>query len=304
MRPQALALLLLLTTPAHAADLPPWPQPDLETLPPGIWADTVRAGADLITRTYAFIGPEVKNPAMRYAGNNLACGSCHLAAGTQRFGLPLEGVYGVFPTFIARENEVRTLEDRINGCMERSMNGRALPFDGPEMKAMVSYIAFISDGQIVGQSLIGRATPPLPKLSRPANPAHGAEVYVQNCAPCHGAQGQGVHHTEPGDANGYQFPPLWGPDSYNDGAGMHRLIAAAQFIHANMPLGTNFETPALSVPDAWDVAAYINSKPRPHRENLDQDYPNRALKPVDAPFPPYADALPAEQHKLGPFPGK
>ena len=85
---------------------------------------------------------------------------------------------------------------------------------------------------------------------------------------------------------------------------MHRLIAAAQFIHANMPLGTNFETPALSVPDAWDVAAYINSKPRPHRENLDQDYPNRALKPVDAPFPPYADALPAEQHKLGPFPGK
>jgi thiosulfate dehydrogenase len=29
-----------------------------------------------------------------------------------------------------------------------------------------------------------------------------------------------------GDAQGYIFPPLWGPDSFNDGAGMNRLLTA------------------------------------------------------------------------------
>ena len=82
---------------------------------------------------------------------------------------------------------------------------------------------------------------------------------------------------------------------------MHRLIASASFIHANMPFGTHYDAPVLSVEDAWDVAAYINSQPRPDRANLDRDYPNRARKPVDAPFPPFADKFPLEQHKYGPF---
>ena len=56
----------------------------------------------------------------------------------------------MFPLFIGRENEVRTLEDRINGCMERSMNGRALPPDGPEMKAMLTYICSQLDNIAVG----------------------------------------------------------------------------------------------------------------------------------------------------------
>ena len=82
---------------------------------------------------------------------------------------------------------------------------------------------------------------------------------------------------------------------------MHRLIASASFIHANMPFGTTFDAPAISNEDAWDVAAYINSRPRPKRANLDLDYPNRARKPVDAPFPPFADKFPLVQHRLGPF---
>ena len=103
------------------------------------------------------------------------------------------------------------------------------------------------------------------------------------------------------DAAGYVFPPLWGPDSFNDGAGMHRLIGSASFIRANMPLGTRFDAPALSVEDAWDVAAFINSQPRPSRARLDLDYPDRAKKPVDAPFPPFVDEFPLDQHRLGPF---
>ena len=288
---------------ARAADQPAdaWPQPNAESLPAGAWKDTVLYGRKLFTETYSVVGPEVSDTSMRYAGNNLSCQSCHLQAGTQRFAIPMIGVYGVFPVFIGRENEVRTLEERIEGCMERSMNGRALPIDGKEMKALVSYIQFLSTGVPVGKSLQGRGSPNLPLLTRAADPKRGADVYKANCALCHQPDGQGQRKGPKGDAQGYVFPPLWGPDSFNDGAGMHRLIASASFIHANMPLGTHYDQPALSVDDAWDVAAYINSQPRPQRAHLDADYPNRALKPADAPFPPFVDNFPLEQHRLGPF---
>jgi thiosulfate dehydrogenase len=104
-----------------------------------------------------------------------------------------------------------------------------------------------------------------------------------------------------GDAKGYTFPPLWGPDSFNDGAGMDRLISAANFVHSNMPNGTTWQAPVLSVPDAWDVTAYIQSQPRPQKANLDRDYPKRLQRPVDSGYGPYADGFSQEQHRLGPF---
>ncbi len=258
-------------------------------------------GRKLFKETYSIIGPEAAEREMRFAGNNLSCESCHLQGGTQRFAIPMIGVYGLFPQYIARENEVRTLEERIEGCMERSMNGRALPIGGKEMKALVAYVQFLSTGIPVGKALEGRGSPVLPLLSRAADPSHGNMVYQANCAACHQPDGQGKRNGIPGDAKGFLYPPLWGPDSFNDGAGMHRLIASASFIHANMPFGTHYDAPALSVDDAWDVAAYINSQPRPHRDHLETDYPNRALKPADAPFPPFTDKFPPEQHALGPF---
>ena len=84
-------------------------------------------------------------------------------------------------------------------------------------------------------------------------------------------------------------------------AGMIRLINAANFIHNNMPNGTTWRGPALSTTDAWDVAAFIDSQPRPHKAQLDSDFPNRLQKPVDVPYGPYADGLDPEQHKFGPF---
>lgn len=93
------------------------------------------------------------------------------------------------------------------------------------------------------------------------------------------------------------FPPLWGPDSFNDGAGMGRVLTAARFIKARMPLGK----PDLTDDDAFDVAAFINSKPRPQMANLERDYPDRSTKPIDNPYGPYADSFPQDQHKFGPF---
>jgi thiosulfate dehydrogenase len=214
----------------------------------------------------------------------------------QKFGLPLIGVYGLFPTYIARENEVRTLEDRIEGCLERSMNGRPLPVDSREMKAMVAYLQFLSTDVPVGRVLEGRGTPTLPLLSRAANSERGATVFLERCAACHQMNGLGMRH--PVDrAKGYLFPPLWGPDSFNDGAGMHRVLTAARFIKARMPNGKA----DLSDDQAFDVAAFINTQPRPAMTNLDRDYPDRATKPIDNPYGPFADPFPIEQHRLGPF---
>ena len=290
----------------QAAQTPPppevnWRVPDADALPAGIWKDVVLYGRRLFVETASLIGPEVTSPTMRYAGNNLSCQSCHLVAGTQAFALPMIGVFAAFPAYMARENEVRTIEDRVEGCMERSMNGRALPPDGREMKAMVSYLQFLSTGQPVGRNTEGRGTPALPLLDRAADVERGRRVYAATCQACHQADGLGLRRGRKGDAGGYLYPPLWGPDSYNDGAGMHRLIASANFIRANMPFGTTYRLPALSVDDAWDVAAYVNSHPRPARARRDLDYPDRSKKPVDAPFPPFADSFPLEQHRLGPF---
>jgi thiosulfate dehydrogenase len=287
-----------------AAAQPPqleWRVPDADALPAGIWKEAVVYGRRLFTETPTLIGPEVRDAGMRYAGNNLSCQSCHLLAGTQAFALPMVGVYAGFPTYVARENEVRTIEDRIDGCMERSMNGRALPVDGREMKAMVAYLQFLSSGVPVGKAIEGRGTPALPLLDRAADVAKGRAVYAATCVACHQPDGQGLRKGKQGDAAGYVYPPLWGPDSFNDGAGMHRLIASANYIHANMPFGASYRAAVLSEQDAWDVAAFINSQPRPARAHLELDYPDRAKKPVDAPFPPFTDSFSLEQHRLGPF---
>ena len=121
----------------------------------------------------------------------------------------------------------------------------------------------------------------------------------------HGADGQG-QRLDPADAKQagrrYRFPPLWGPDSFNDGAGMARAITAAQFVHANMPFGTTFDAPLLSPTDAFDVVAYVSGQPRPHKPGLDADFPDRARKPIDAAYPPYVGPFPPDQHRLGPWP--
>jgi thiosulfate dehydrogenase len=302
--PAAQAAAAATQTATATPALPPWNVPDVDKLPDDAFGQTVRYGRDLIEHTTALIGPDAPDPKMRYAGSGLECASCHLDGGTARFAIPLAFTWGVFPTFIGRENEVRTMAERINGCMERSVNGRALPVDGREMKAMLTYIRYISGGEPVGKSVIGRSSPVLKVPDRAADPKHGAEVFAQYCAACHQADGQGLRLSAEDQAREhkrYQFPPLWGPDSYNDGAGMARSITAAQFIHANMPRGVTFESPALSPDDAFDVAVFINSQPRPHKANLEADYPNLALKPADAAYPPFAGPFSAEQHRFGPW---
>jgi thiosulfate dehydrogenase len=283
------------------AAAPPWTVPDADKLPDDDWGRTVRYGRDLISKTASLIGPEVANPARRWSGNNLTCQNCHLQSGTKEFGLPFQGVYADFPNYRARSGSVGTIEDRIQGCMTRSMNGKMLPAGGAELTAMVAYMMFLSTGRAVGAPTTGRGSGTMSELTRAADPAHGRTVYAQTCAACHGDNGQGQRVGNAGDAQGYVIPPLWGPDSFNDGAGMARLGVAANFVHSNMPNGATWQQPAVPDTDAWDVAAFVESQPRPHKAGLDRDFPNRLQKPIDTPYGPYADEFDPEQHKLGPF---
>ncbi len=194
-----------------------------------------------------------------------------------------------------------SLEGRLNSCMMRSMNGRSMPNDAPEMQALVAYIKFLSTGVPPGEKLPGLGPGTMPELDRAADPVRGQAVYTNNCAVCHGPEGQGVRRSLPTTDLGYMIPPLWGPDSFNDGAGMTRLITAANFIHFNMPHGTDYLNPQLSPEQAWDVAAYMVSQPRPNKSGLDKDFPDLLEKPVDVPYGPYADSFSERQHKYGPF---
>ncbi|MGB7099768.1 MAG: c-type cytochrome [Xanthobacteraceae bacterium] len=278
-----------------------WTVPEVGALPDNDYGRLVRRGRDLITATYAHIGPEVSDPAKRYAGNNLACGDCHLEAGTKRFGLPVFGLYGDFPKYSARAGAEITIEDRVNSCMTRSMNGRAIPADAPELQAFVAYIKFLSTGVPPDQRIPGLGAGNIPELDRAADPVRGRAVYVAKCQGCHNIDGSGIRRSLPTTDLGYVMPPLWGSDSFDNGAGMNRLITAANFVHSNMPEGADYLNPVLSTVDAWDVAAFVVSQPRPVKPGLEKDFPDLALKPVDTPYGPYLDGFSAQQHKYGPF---
>ena len=224
-----------------------------------------------------------------------------MESGGRKFGNPWVGTFVSFPQYCGREDAASTTEEHINGCMEGSTNGSKLPLNSLEMKKMLSYLHFLSTGVPVGAELEGGGMLKLKALARAADPVAGKQVYATTCVACHCDAGQGLCRGKSGDANGYLFPPLWGADSYNNGAGMARVTLAAGFIGGNIPSGITHLTTLLTNEKAFDVAAFISSQPRPVRANTEADFPARNNKPVDAGFAPYTPGFSAEQHKYGPW---
>jgi mono/diheme cytochrome c family protein len=152
------------------------------------------------------------------------------------------------------------------------------------MQAIVAYIKFLSTGVAPGEVLSGLGVGRMPELDRAADPARGKTIYATACLACHNTDGSGIRRSLPTTDLGYMIPPLWGSDSFNDGAGMARLITAANFIHFNMPHGADYLHPQLTVEQAWDVAAYMISQPRPRKAGLDKDFPtcwrSRSIRPT------------------------
>jgi thiosulfate dehydrogenase len=203
-----------------------------------------------------------------HVGNALRCVSCHPAEGTQANAMPWVGVYARFPQYRSRNGHSILLEDRINDCFERSLNGHALAREGRDMRDIVAYMAFLSYGVPVGATVEGAGLPQLTPLA--GDTVRGAALYAERCTVCHGAQGQGT----------VSAPPAWGPMSYNIGAGMARIRTAAAFIKRAMP----FDKPGtLTDQQVFDVATYINSRPRPDFATKADDWPN-GDPPPDVPY--------------------
>ncbi|MBS0319069.1 MAG: c-type cytochrome [Proteobacteria bacterium] len=221
------------------------PAPD--AIPDNELGNVIRQGRAIFVDTQA--------NAAQYVGNGLNCVNCHLDAGRKAGSAPLWAAYVKYPAYRSKNGKVNSYEDRLAGCFTFSMNGRVPAYDSPEMIALVTYSYWMAQGAPTGADLAGRGFPALAKPPLPPDAARGAHVFAQQCALCHGADGQG---TQAGA--GYAFPPLWGPRSYNAGAGMSGVDTAAAFVAANMPYG-NPRT--LSVQDAWDVAKFIDTHPRP-----------------------------------------
>jgi len=261
-----LAILLLVAGLAFAAGW--WfarPAPDWfsapTTYPAGAEGTLARYGRQLIDETNLHIGPGASEAAMRFAGNNLTCGACHLDSGARRYGLSLVSSFAAFPRYLS-DGSIQTLADRINQCMENSMNGRPLLEGGREMAAFVAYIKLLGRGTPTGVEVRGTGLPPLAAPAQTPNAVRGKVVYDRSCAACHRPDGLG-ERKGPTNSAGYTITPLWGPDSFNADAGMAHLATAAAFVRGNMPYGVTANEPLLETQDAWDVATYMLAQPRP-----------------------------------------
>ncbi len=226
------------------------PGPADSLIPDGPLGASIRRGRALLAAT--------RDSLPAHVGNALRCVSCHLDGGRRQSGSWV-GVFARYPQYRPRSATVETIEFRVNDCFRRSMNGTALPSDGPDMRDIVAYLWFLSRDVPIA--------PPTPsnRLAKwaalTADTGAGARVYGATCAKCHGPDGQGTAVA----------PPVWGPQAYNIGAGMTRVRTAAAFVRDNMP----FDQPgSLSDQQALDVAAYVNAHPRPDFPDKIHDWPN------------------------------
>jgi thiosulfate dehydrogenase len=219
--------------------------------------------------------------APRLTGGRVSCANCHLNAGQRERALALVGVAGMFPEYNNRAARLISLPDRIVDCFLRSENGTARPetpatTSSKEVLAVASYITWLAKGYAVGQNPSWRNRNTLPaesliaidKLDRPK----GEAIYKERCTSCHGLDGQGV---QVGDK---KAGPLWGPDSWNDGAGAARVYTLAGIVRYTMPY---LDPGSLTDEEAQQVAAFITSQPRPRYPFKERDYVGGKV-PADA----------------------
>ncbi|MEJ2719067.1 MAG: cytochrome C [Deltaproteobacteria bacterium] len=186
--------------------------------------------------------------AAQYVGNKLNCTNCHFDGGRAQKTLSLVGVAAKYPRYRKRQHYATDLVTRTNGCFQRSQNGKPLPADSKEMQAIMAYYHWISKGIPIYADVPWLGLKDLKSDHKP-DKAAGGDVFALKCVQCHGRDGQGT----------LIAPPLWGPESFNDGAGMSHLPKFAAFSHLYMPKGN----PDLTINQSLDVAAFVTSQPRP-----------------------------------------
>jgi thiosulfate dehydrogenase len=269
-RPEIVAAAAL----ERRAAVAPFRVPDESEIKDSVVLAAVRRGRAIVSNTRDSLPSNV--------GNRLRCVTCHMGDGLVANKMPFVGVYARFPQYRTRSATVEIIEDRINDCFERSMNGKALARDGRPMRDIVAYLAFLSYGIPVGSQVEGQGLPRLDPLT--GDTARGRELFASRCTTCHGVDGQGGKKV-PGTS--LVGTPLWGPHSYNIGAGMARVRTAAAFVKVAMP----YDNPGSLTPqEAFDLAKFINTRPRPDYARKAEDWPN-GDPPPDVAYPTKAARL-------------
>jgi thiosulfate dehydrogenase len=271
-----------------------WIAPDSNSIPNNTEGEMIRYGRSLIINTAFYLGPKGK---ISHTSNGMNCQNCHLIAGTKPWGNNYGGVFSTYPKFRERRGAVESVIQRVNDCLERSLNGDPLDSNSREMQGILAYLKWLGQGVRRGQKPNGSGISQLTVLGRVADMEKGKIVFDAKCIKCHLSNGEGQLNS---DSITYLYPPLWGRHSYNTGAGLYRLSRFSGYVKDNMPFGATHQNTQLTDEEAWDVAAYVNSQPRP-KKIFNEDWPNIALKPFDHPFGPYADSFSEQQHKYGPF---
>lgn len=269
-----------------------WHAPDINLVPQTPEGDLIRYGRELIVNTSKYLGPR---GIVAQITNGMNCQNCHIEAGTR---LPVNSFFSVvsaYPRYRERSGRVESIEFRVNDCLQRSLNGKPIDSLSKEMRAIVAYLKWMGKEVKSGEKLSAGAE--LSFLNRAADTLKGKIIFQNKCQRCHQSHGQGVLDF---DSAEYRYPPLWGANSYNTSAGMYRISSLAIFVKYNMPFDLAVNGPQLSDEEAWDVAAFICSQPRPVKI-FPGDWPKLSSKPIDFPFGPYADAFTQQQHKYGPF---
>jgi thiosulfate dehydrogenase len=241
--------------------------------------DEAPDGAEIRWGYRIFMNTPAEAP--RFAHGRVTCGNCHLNAGQRERALPLIGVASAYPEPNRRAGRPFSLEDRIIDCFMRSENGTATPDDLPtptskEVAAVAAYLRWLSREHPEGSALPWRGKNVI--AADKLLPLHaldtkrGEALFADRCTSCHGADGQGV---QIGDK---KAGPLWGPGSWNDGAGAARVYTLAGIIRHMMPY---LDPGSLTDEEAQHLAAYITSKERPVYPFKDRDYRTTPL-PIDA----------------------
>ena len=277
---------------------------DSTWIPPSLYADNVLQGEerelviygeDIIANTSRYFGP---HGSVKQMSNGMNCQNCHLNAGKKNWGNNYSAVYSTYPKFRERSGAIETIYKRVSDCFERSLNGSAPDSSSKEYKAIYAYIKWVGQDVKKNQKPVGSGIEKLPFLERAADPLKGNKVYIAQCQSCHGTNGEGQVSL---NKISYEYPPLWGDHSYNTGAGLFRISNFAGYIKSNMPFKiATHNSPTLTNEEAWDVAAFVNSQPRP-KKDLSNDWPDISKKPFDHPFGPYTDGFTETEHKFGPY---
>ena len=271
-----------------------WNMPDTNRIPATAAGDLIRYGKELVVNTAIYLGPKGKLGAM---SNGMNCQNCHLDAGSRLWGNNFSGVFANYPKFKQRSGSIESIYNKINDCFERSLNGKSLDTNSREMQAIYAYIKWLGENVPRNIKPGGSGIADIPFINRPADSSLGKIVYIQKCQRCHALDGAGTYNM---DSTAYQYPPLWGPHSYNTGASLYRLGRFAGYVKYNMPFDSKEEATKLRLEEAWNVAAFVNSQPRPSKK-FPGDWPDISTKPFDHPFGPYSDGFNEMQHKYGAF---